>query len=278
MSAITRAARTQVMGVINVTPDSFSDGGQWLDSDRAIAHGRELRASGADLLDIGGESTRPGAKRISAEEEVARIAPVIEGLKDVGVPLSVDTMRSDVARQALDAGVGIINDVSGGRVDPHMAPLIADRGCPYIISHWRGPSKIMNTLAVYNDVVAEVTNELRTQVDDVLAAGVLPNQIIIDPGLGFAKDGVANWELIAHLDRLMGLGYPLLIGASRKRFLGELLKRRGGEVPSVNRDRATAAITAIAAHQGVWGVRVHEVSASVDAVLVADAIRMAKNG
>lgn len=269
--------RTQIMGVINVTPDSFSDGGRWLESGTAIDHGIELREAGADLLDIGGESTRPGARRISAPEEISRILPVIAGLRGAGVPLSVDTMRAEVAERALDAGVGVINDVSGGRADPRMAPLIAERECTYILSHWRGPSDIMNTLTDYDDVVTDVVSEMMAQVDDVLAAGVRPEQIIIDPGLGFAKDARANWELLAHLDRLTGLGYPLLIGASRKRFLGELLAGRGG-VGVSDRDQATAAITAIAAHHGVWGVRVHEVSASVDAILVAEAIRMAKNG
>lgn len=270
--------RTQVMGVVNVTPDSFSDGGQWFDANAAITRGRALLAEGADLLDIGGESTRPGANRIEAEEELRRVLPVLAGLSDAGAPLSIDTMRSEVAGRALEAGASIINDVSGGKADPAMAPLIAERGCSYILSHWRGPSHMMNTLAHYEDVVTEVIDELMAQVDAVVSAGVDPERVIIDPGLGFAKDGGANWELIAHLERLMGQGYPVLIGASRKRFLGELRQRRGVDARPNHRDQATAAVTAIAAHQGVWGVRVHEVSASVDAISVAQAIRMAKNG
>lgn len=273
----TSPGRTRIMGVINVTPDSFSDGGQWFDAEQAIAHGRELRSAGADLLDVGGESTRPGAQRISEAEEIARILPVITGLAGNGVPVSIDTMRAGVAQRAIAAGVGIINDVSGGRADPAMAPLIAEAGCLFIISHWRGPSQIMNELATYDDVVAEVSSELMSQVDDALAAGVAPEQIIIDPGLGFAKNGDQNWRLLANLDRLQALGFPLLIGASRKRFLGELLEAGGEHRAPQDRDRATAAITAIAAHHGVWGVRVHEVSASADAISVAEAIRMAKN-
>lgn len=278
MNAAVQRGRTQIMGVINVTPDSFSDGGEWFDHYRAIAHGIELRDAGADLLDIGGESTRPGAQRISAEEENRRILPVIEGLSSAGVPLSVDTMRAEVAERALEAGASIVNDVSGGRADERMAPLVAEWGCQYIISHWRGPSEIMNTLADYDDVLADVSRELMSQVESALSAGVKSEQIIIDPGLGFAKEARANWELIADLEHLMGLGYRVLIGASRKRFLGEILAGRGSEISPSSRDQATAAITAIAAHQGVWGVRVHEVSASMDAILVAEAIRMAKNG
>jgi len=270
--------RTQVMGVVNVTPDSFSDGGQWFDDAAAVTRGWNLLAGGADLLDIGGESTRPGASRIPPEEELRRVLPVLAGLSDAGAPLSVDTMRAEVAGRALEAGASIINDVSGGKADPAMAPLIAERGCTYILSHWRGPSHVMNTLAHYDDVVTEVIEELMAQVEAVLSAGVDPEQIIIDPGLGFAKDGGANWELIAHLDRLMGQGYPVLIGASRKRFLGELRQRRGVDAQPNRRDQATAAVTAIAAYRGVWGVRVHEVSASADAISVAQAIRMAKNG
>src|SRR5690625_744713 len=267
-----RAPATKIMGVINVTPDSFSDGGQWFNAQNAIAHGRTMIDEGADLLDVGGESTRPGASRIDDEEELRRVLPVLQGLADQGVPLSVDTMRASVAQQALDHGATIVNDVSGGRADANMAPLIAERGCTYIISHWRGPSDLMNTLTDYDDVVADVCHELLALVDDVLAAGVRESQIIIDPGLGFAKDASANWELIANLDALMGLGFPLLIGASRKRFLGELLRSRGKQSPPVNRDQATAAITAIAAHHRVWGVRVHHVPPSQDAILVAEAI------
>jgi len=271
------ASRTRIMGVINVTPDSFSDGGKWFDPDRAVARGLELRAAGADLLDVGGESTRPGARRVTEEEEVARVVPVLAGLRHAGVPLSVDTMRAEVAAAALEAGAEIVNDVSGGLADPDMIPLVADHGCTYILSHWRGHSRVMDDLARYDDVVTEVLGELLTQVDRALAGGVRREQIVIDPGLGFAKDAAANWQIIAHLAEFMAPGYPLLIGASRKRFLGELLQGSGRAVPPTSRDQATAAVTAIAAHHGVWGVRVHEVSPSADAVLVAEAIRMANN-
>lgn len=271
------STRTKIMGVINVTPDSFSDGGKWFDAGRAIAHGLELRDAGADILDIGGESTRPGAGRISAAEELDRILPVLAGLSESGVLLSVDTMRAEVAAAALDAGAHIVNDVSGGQADPDMNALVAERGCQYIISHWRGPSDIMNALTHYDDVTADVSRELLMQVIDARSAGVDREQIIIDPGLGFAKNAAANWELIANLDHLMSLGYPVLIGASRKRFLGELLASGKGMVAPESRDQATAAVTAIAAHHGVWGVRVHEVFPSADAVLVAHAIKMAKN-
>lgn len=269
---------TKVMGVINVTPDSFSDGGQWFNREVAIAHGKHLLAQGADLLDIGGESTRPGAQRISAAEEIDRIIPVLEGLRESGVPLSVDTMRTEVAERALRAGASLINDVSGGRADPAMAGLVADRGCRYVLSHWRGHSDIMTSLAHYEDVVAEVIEELSAQIEVFLTAGVRAEQLIIDPGLGFAKDARANWLLLAGVEELMGLGLPVLVGASRKRFLGELLAGYGAESLPIFRDRATAAITALVAEKGVWGVRVHEVSASVDAVRVATAVRMAKNG
>lgn len=269
---------TQVMGVINVTPDSFSDGGQWLDPRDAIARGRELLDEGASILDIGGESTRPGAGRIDAARELERIIPVITGLKDAGARVSVDTMRSEVARRALDAGASIINDVSGAKADPKMAELAAERGCPLVLSHWRGPSEVMTGLAEYDDVVPDVIRELTAQVDRVRAAGVKPEQLILDPGLGFAKDAQANWEIIARVEEFLALGYPVLVGASRKRFLGELLSSHGGHETPTDRDQATAAVTAILADRGVWGVRVHAVSPSVDAILVAEAIKMAKNG
>lgn len=269
-------SRTKIMGVINVTPDSFSDGGKWLDPKRAIAHGYELHAQGADLLDIGGESTRPGAHRISAQEELDRVLPVIEGLTGVGVPLSVDTTRSEVAAEALLAGAHIVNDVSGGQADPAMIDLVADRGCPFILSHWRGPSDVMNSLATYEDVLGDVSTELLRQVDVVLAGGMREEQIILDPGLGFAKDAPANWELLAGIDHLKGLGFPLLLGASRKRFLGELFANDPDYRGPGDRDQATAAITAIAAHHGVWGVRVHDVASSSDAAQVAQAITLAR--
>ena len=264
---------TLVMGVVNVTPDSFSDGGQWLAPEVAIAHGRHLIAQGADLLDVGGESTRPGATRVSEVEELERVMPVIAGLVGHGAAVSVDTMRSGVAAQALDAGAWCVNDVSGGRADPEMARLVADRGCDVVISHWRGHSATMNEQAHYQDVVAEVSSELLAQLEVFLAAGVAEERVILDPGLGFAKDASANWTLLRHLDALVATGFRILVGASRKRFLGELLARDG--IPSLPtfRDRASAAVSALVAERGAWAVRVHDVAGSVDAVRVAAAIQ-----
>ncbi|MPV48429.1 dihydropteroate synthase [Pseudactinotalea sp. HY160] len=266
------------MGVVNVTPDSFSDGGQWLDHEVAVAHARHLLAQGADLVDVGGESTRPGAARVPVAEELHRIIPVVAELAAEGARVSVDTMRTEVAAAALDAGAELINDVSGGRADPQMPALIAERGCRYVLSHWRGHSDVMNSLGRYRDVVAEVSAELLAQVAVFRAAGVDPDRIVLDPGLGFAKDAAANWQLLAHIEELTALGHEVLIGASRKRFLGELLAHDGAESLPLFRDRATAAVTALMAERGVWGVRVHEVSASVDAIRVAGALRRAKDG
>ncbi|SEE92083.1 dihydropteroate synthase [Ruania alba] len=271
-------SRTHVIGVVNVTPDSFSDGGQWFRTDVAVAHGRHLLAQGADMVDIGGESTRPGATRVPVEEELARVIPVVQALAATGAAMSVDTMRAEVAEQAVAAGAHMINDVSGGRADPEMAAVVARTGCRYVLSHWRGHSDVMNDLADYTDVTAEVCSELGAQVDQVKARGVRSDQLVLDPGLGFAKEGVHNWELLAGLDQIMSLGYPVLVGASRKRFLGELLAADGAESMPAFRDRATAAVTALAAVRGVWGVRVHDVAASVDAVRVAQAWREAENG
>lgn len=265
------------MGVVNVTPDSFSDGGQWFERDVAIAHGRHLLVQGADILDIGGESTRPGAVRVEPAEELARVIPVIEALATAGARISVDTMRAEVAAAALDAGASIVNDVSGALADPAMGALVAERDAPYVLSHWRGHSDIMSTLTRYTDVTADVCAELLERVDVLVAAGVRRERIILDPGLGFAKDTDANWRLLADLEQLMALGFPVLIGASRKRFLGDLLARAGAESLPTFRDRATAAITALVAAQGVWGVRVHEVAGSVDAVRVAQAWRGARH-
>lgn len=268
--------RTRVMGIINVTPDSFSDGGLWFERDIAIAHGRHLLAQGADILDIGGESTRPGAGRVSVEEEADRVLPVIQALAGRGGRISVDTMRAEIARAAVDAGADIVNDVSGGRADEEMAAVVAGTGADFVVTHWRGHSDVMSSLSRYDDVVADVCAEMSAQVHSALAAGVAPERIVVDPGLGFAKDAEANWELLAHLDQVQAMGYPVLIGASRKRFLGELLARHGIESLPTFRDRASAAISALVAHAGVWGVRVHDVPASVDAVRVAQAIRRAE--
>lgn len=263
------------MGVVNVTPDSFSDGGQWFSETVAVAHGRHLLTQGADMLDVGGESTRPGASRVPEPEERARVLPVLGELVATGARVSVDTMRAGVAAAALDAGAWAVNDVSGGLADPEMLPLVAERDCHYVLTHWRGPSETMVDLARYDDVVADVVSELRGRVDAALAAGVAPERLVVDPGLGFAKDAEANWQLLAGLAAIQDLGHPVLVGASRKRFLGELLARDGVPALPTFRDRATAAVTAIAASGGAWGVRVHDVAGSVDAVRVADAIRRA---
>ena len=265
--------RALVMGVVNVTPDSFSDGGLYLAADAAIAHGLGLAAAGADLLDVGGESTRPGAGRVTAREELDRVLPVVEALAAEGLPVSIDTMRAEVARAAVAAGASLINDVSGGLADPAMAAAVAETGIAYVCSHWRGQSAVMDTRARYDDVVAAVTAELSARLEALTAAGVAAEQIVLDPGLGFAKLGLDNVRLLANLDALHRLGRPLLIGASRKRFLGEIL---GGR-KAAGRDDATAAVTALAAAGGAWGVRVHTVRPSADAVRVAAAYRLTEH-
>jgi dihydropteroate synthase len=268
--------RCLVMGVVNVTPDSFSDGGQWLGADAAVAHGLELAAQGADIVDVGGESTRPGAQRISAAEEVRRVLPVITELSRAGVPVSVDTMRASVAELALEAGARLVNDVSGGLADPHMPRLVAKAAVPYVVMHWRGHSHDMNSRAIYGDVVAEVRDELRRRVDAVVAEGVDPAMVILDPGLGFSKLSEHNWRLLAALPEIAALGpgrpFPVLVGASRKRFLGRLLAGPDGTPRSFSgSDDATVATTALAAAAGAWCVRVHKVPANADAVRVAAA-------
>ena len=264
--------RCVVMGVLNVTPDSFSDGGRYLGLDQALAHAREMWARGADLIDVGGESTRPGAARVDAETEMQRILPVIRTLAGEGIALSVDTTRAAVAAAALEAGAHIVNDVSGGLADPDMARVAADSGVPWVLMHWRGHSKDMQALASYRDVVADVRAELLSRVDEALAAGVAESAIVLDPGLGFAKNAEHDWALLRGLDSLLSLGFPVLVGASRKRFLGRLLSEKDGTPrPPDGREDATAAISALAAAAGAWGVRVHEVGASLDAVAVAAA-------
>ncbi len=271
------ASRCLVMGVVNVTPDSFSDGGRWFEPDEAVAHGLRLVAEGADLLDVGGESTRPGAARVPVQEEARRVLPVVAELAAAGAVVSVDTMRAETAEAALAAGARIVNDVSGGLADPAMAALIAGSGVPYVVMHWRGPSDRMETLATYTDVVTDVVAELNARVDDLVAAGVDPRQLILDPGLGFAKRAHHDWSLLAGLDRVLALGRPVLVGASRKRFLGAVLAGPDGvPVPADRRDEATTATSALAAVAGAWGVRVHEVRGSLDAVRVAAAWRAAR--
>ena len=242
-----------VMGILNVTPDSFSDGGQFDSSAAAITRGLEMVAEGADIIDIGGESTRPGAQRTSQEQELERTIPVVKALAEQGVVVSIDTMRAEVARAAVAAGATYINDVSGGIADAEMHHTAAQLGVNYILMHWRGHSLDMNTKATYSDVVAEVKAELSQQIEKALAAGITPEKLLIDPGLGFAKDADHNWELLKRIDEIVDLGYPVLIGASRKRFLG-------GDSP-LERDEATLDVTKGLIGKGIWGVRVHVVAA-----------------
>jgi len=272
--ALAELDRTLVMGILNVTPDSFSDGGRWADVRSAVEQGLRLHADGADIVDVGGESTRPGASRVSADEEIDRVMPVVQGLVAQGVPVSIDTMRAEVADACVTAGAVLVNDVSGGRADPGMLPWLATCDVPYVAMHWRGPSDVMEDLATYEDVVTEVRDELALRLDALAAAGVDLARVVLDPGLGFAKRSPHNWAVLRHLGSLAALGRPLLIGASRKRFLGDLLALDDGEPrPFEERDAAGDAVTALAAFAGVWGVRVHEVRGSRDAVLVARAWR-----
>jgi dihydropteroate synthase len=266
--------RCLVMGVVNVTPDSFSDGGAWFDRKAAIRHGLDLVREGADIVDVGGESTRPGAQRVSLQEELRRVVPVIEALAAEGVPVSVDTMRAEVAEIAVAAGARLVNDVSGGLADPAMPRVVAKAAVPYVVMHWRGHSHDMHTRAVYTDVVREVTDELRARIGAIVREGVDPSRLIVDPGLGFAKrpEDNHNWTLLAHLDALTALGHPVLVAASRKRFLGRLLAAPDGTPrPFAESDAATVAITALAAAAGAWCVRVHNVRANADAVRAAAA-------
>jgi dihydropteroate synthase len=268
------ADRTLVMGVLNVTADSFSDGGRYLDPAAAIARGAALAADGADIIDVGGESTRPGAHRVSAATEAGRVVPVITELARTGITCSVDTTRADVAAAALAAGAAIVNDVSGGLADPEMSSVVAAAGVPWILMHWRGHSVDMDALAHYRDVVQDVRAELLDRVDAAVSAGVAESSIVLDPGLGFAKTAAHNWALLHALPEITGLagrgwGFPVLVGASRKRFLGALLADSAGPRPPDGREAATTAISALAAAAGAWGVRVHEASASLDAVRVA---------
>ncbi len=268
--------RCLVMGVVNVTPDSFSDGGRYFRVHDAVAHGFELHRQGADIIDVGGESTRPGAARVDEAEELRRVIPVIRELTADGLLVSVDTMRARVAERALDVGACLVNDVSGGLADPDMAALVAEAKVPYVVMHWRGHSADMQRRAHYDDVVAEVRAELEARIDAALKAGIEPEQIVVDPGLGFAKLPEHNWSLLRHLDVIQAIGRPVLIGASRKRFLAKLLAAEDGTPrPFDQCDDATTAVTALAAVAGAWCVRVHDVRPSVDAVRVAAAWRAA---
>jgi len=268
--ALTSLERTAVMGIVNVTPDSFSDGGRYATSDAAIAHGIRLWNEGADIIDVGGESTRPGAISLSSADEQARVLPVIAGLVSAGVIVSIDTMHADTARAAVAEGALLVNDVSGGLADPEMFGTLADLNVPCVLMHWRTKASGLTHDAHYRDVVAEVTAELAQRIDFAIAAGVPRTNIILDPGLGFAKEAEHNWAVLRGLETFMQLGYPLMVGASRKRFLGTLLADPDGTPRlSDERDDATTAITALCAMLGVWAVRVHEVVGSRDAVRVA---------
>lgn len=263
------------MGVVNVTPDSFSDGGRWFDADAAIGHGLELVAQGADLVDVGGESTRPGAARVEPAEELRRVVPVIRALSAEGVRVSVDTMRAATAEAAVGAGAEIINDVSAGLADAAMAPIAAATGARYVAMHWRGHSDRMDRLAEYDDVAREVRDELAARIDALVAAGVAAERLILDPGLGFSKRGAQNWQLLARLDELQSLGLPVLIGASRKRFVGQLLPE---DAPVEDRDLPTAVISALSAQAGAWAVRVHDVVGTRRALDVVGAWQSGRRG
>ncbi|AWB88042.1 dihydropteroate synthase [Mycetocola zhujimingii] len=251
------------MGIVNVTPDSFSDGGQFLDHERAVSHARQLVADGADIVDVGGESTRPGAERIGVTEELRRVLPVVRSLAADGIRVSVDTMNAETASAAVEAGAEFINDVSGGLADPQMVAVAADTGAPYILSHWRGHSVDMNSRAHYGDVVADVRAELEARIAALEAGGVARESIILDPGLGFAKTADQNWEILSRISELQSLGLPVLVGASRKRFLGDLLPEGA---PMGDRDLPTAVVSALLAGAGIWGVRVHDVTATAIAL------------
>lgn len=268
--------RAVVMAILNVTPDSFSDGGRFVATDDAVAQGLKLHYGGADIIDVGGESTRPDSETVAPDEEQRRILPVISALVKAGALVSVDTMNSSTAAAALDAGAAIINDVSGINFDPAMPALIAERGVPYVLMHSRGAVKSVDATAEYQDVVGEVVSELAALRDKFLAAGVRPEQIILDPGLGFNKKADHNWAVLQGLESFTALGHRVLIGASRKRFLGTLLTADGKPAAPTERDRATAAVSAIAAARGAWGVRVHDAAASLDAVRVAAAMTPAR--
>ena len=274
--ALLASGPTRVMGILNLTEDSFSDGGTHLAPETALRHARRMVAEGASIVDVGAESTRPGAQRVPADVERARVVPIVAALAAEGVAVSVDTMRAEVAHASAEAGAAFINDVSGGLADPEMLPVVAASGIGYITMHWRGHSERMQEQAVYADVVAEVCQELEARVEAALAAGIRPDLLAVDPGLGFSKTTEHNWTLLAALDRLSQLAgrrWPLLVGASRKGFLGTLLASDGQPRPPLERDVATAAITALVAQHRVWAVRTHEVVGQCDAVRVAEALR-----
>jgi dihydropteroate synthase len=262
---MSESLRTVIMGIVNVTTDSFSDGGHYLNTEAAVAHGLELAAQGADIVDIGGESTRPGAQRVSVEEEQFRVLPVIGALVRQGVTVSIDTMNAATAILAVEHGATYINDVSGGLADFFMPRVAAQTGAKFIASHWRGHSVDMDTQAIYKDAPSDITRELGDRVTALLEAGVKPENLILDPGLGFAKNSEHNWQMLGRLGELQALGYPLLIGASRKRFLAALLP---DDATTEDRDSASVAVTVLAANAGAWGVRVHDVARTAGALRV----------
>lgn len=268
--------RPVIMGVLNVTPDSFSDGGLFIEAEAAVAHARALAAAGADIIDVGGESTRPGADRTSIAEELDRTIPVVSALVQAGLTVSIDTMRSEVASRAVEAGAACINDVSGGLADPHMAATAAQAGVDVILMHWRGHSRDMQKQAHYSDVTREVIDELSERVGEFVAAGVQPERIIVDPGLGFAKSFDHNWRLIASLPELIAQGHRVIVGTSRKGFLGAVGRPEGESRPPRERDVATAVTSAYLFDLGVWGLRVHDVRSTVDALDVAAAMQWAR--
>lgn len=271
------ADRTLVMGVLNVTENSFSDGGENFDAGKAIDHGLRMHYAGADIIDVGGESTAPGTEEVSVEDEKARILPVVEALVKAGVYVSVDTRHTETARAALEYGEVLINDVSGVNHETQMPELIAQTGARYIVMHNRGNSKTMDGLTEYDNLMTDIVAETQQVIDTFLAAGVQKSQLIVDPGLGFAKTGEQNWQVLKHVSEFAKLGYPILIGASRKRFLGTMLSAHTDEaIEPRQRDHATAAITALMAHSGAWGVRVHSVVSNLDAVKTVAAIHAAE--
>ncbi|MDF2554431.1 MAG: dihydropteroate synthase [Microbacterium sp.] len=262
---------TLIMGIVNVTPDSFSDGGRYADADAAVAHGLRLRAQGADILDVGGESTRPGAERVDPRVEQERVLPVVRALAETGIAVSIDTMNASTAVAAVEAGARIVNDVSGGLADPGLLAAVAATDADIALSHWRGHSTDMYARAQYDDVVDEVLSELRVRVDAAASAGIAPSRVILDPGIGFGKKGAQNWAMLRGLDRLVGLGPRVLLGTSRKRFLAEALADDPADADEARRDLATAVTSALAAQAGAWAVRVHDVAATRDALIVARA-------
>ena len=265
---------TSIWGIVNVTPDSFSDGGRYLDVDRAVAHGLRLRAEGAAVLDVGGESTRPGADRVGDDVEQQRVLPVIEQLAAAGVPVSIDTLSAATATAAVRAGARIVNDVSGGLADPEMRAAVAESGADYAIGHWRGFSADMYANAEYRRVARDVAGELQERIGEAAASGIAPSRLIVDPGIGFAKTGAQNWDVLRGLDEIVALGPRVLIGTSRKRFLAEALRADSDsseDVSEARRDLATAVTSALAARAGVWAVRVHDVAATRDALAIARA-------